>query len=234
MIQNRARLFQDLKRFPGELKHRDPILFYFGTGLLGLFFISVVFVVICQYTIIELCHWLKPGKFALSFAFYAFSMGWYLYYLKETVSNKILKTISWLIALVIVLDMILMLVESGLKLPNEMLFYAGNGLVLVVTAITFYVTVQFFKPISLKPQAYLWSIRFSFVLFLLSCLLGLAMMLHYGQVDPDPENLNIPFTQLSSMRANLISLHFVGVHAIQLIPFFIYYLHSCCNSTSQC
>lgn len=235
---NQGNLLSDLKEFPKNLKQRNRIFFYFGNCLLFLFIIFLSAFAICQYSIYELCHWLKPGKFTFSFAMYVFTLGWYFYYLKDSLSERTLKILTWTLTIIISLEMIIMIAQSwmasttylSLQIPPskthlllETLYTSSNLLILTTMSITLFIAAQFFRPIQLQP-IYLWSIRASFLIFFLSCILGILMMIHYGQTSTDSTNLNIPFTQFSTVRSNLISMHFLGIHCMQLIPFMTYYL----------
>ena len=231
-------LLSDVKQFPKKMKKRNWVLFYCGTLLMLLFALFLVGGVVCQYSLYELCHWLKPGKFSVSFAVYAFTIGWYLEYLKDSVSQSALKVISWVVATLMLLDMSLMIIQSWMAsesysslhisphvthMLKDTFHHLNNMFIFTNTVIALLITMFFFQANQLKPRIYLWSIRLSFVIFLLSCSLGSLMLLHYGPLDPDSDNLGIPFTQFTSLRNNLVSIHFLGIHSIQIIPFITYY-----------
>lgn len=231
-------LASDLKQFPQRLKQRNPVLFYLGSSLFAVFFLFLIGFALCHYSIYEICHWLKPGKFSFSFAAYAFTMGWFLYYLKDTVSKSTITALTWIITSIISLEMLTMLVQSwmssssylSLGIPHaqsafiyKKLSLLSDSLIIANTFLTIFVAVQFFRPIQLSPKTYLWAIRASFVIFNLSCILGLTMLLHYGPTSFDTDALNLPFTQLTTLRNNLLSLHFAGIHTMQIIPFAAYY-----------
>lgn len=231
-------LISDLKQFPQELKQRNPILFYLGSSLFAVFFLFLIGFAICHYSIYEICHWLKPGKFSFSFAAYAFTMGWFLYYLKDTVSKSTLTALTWIITFIITLEMLAMLTQSwmtsssylSLGIPTayskfiyEKLSLLSNALITANTCLTLFVAREFFRSIQLSPKTYLGAIRASFVIFNLSCILGLVMLLYFGPTSFDTDTLNLPFTQFTTLRNNLLSLHFAGIHVMQIIPFAAYY-----------
>lgn len=237
-IQQDSLLF-DLTQLPKNLKLRNPVLYYLGNCLLALFAMFLIGFIICHYSVYEFCSWLKPGKFTLSFALYAYALGWFLYYLKETLSEKTCRLLTWAIVSVIILEMVVTLIQStmttplysSLEVPLPLtqfllrgLYKLGNLFIIINASIALFIGAQFFKPLELSPPAYLWSIRASFIVFVLSCFLGLLLVIYYGQPIPDPNNLNMSFTQLSTLRSNLITMHFLGVHSLQLIPFMVYYL----------
>lgn len=231
--------FADLKLFPNELKERNLVLYYLGNVLFGVFFLFLVGFAICNYTIYEVCHWLKPGKFAFSFALYAYTMGWFLYYLKDTLSVFRTKILTMLITGIIFLSMLTMFIQSWMgsasylslniaqdqsKTVFDNLSLFGDALVIANTCITIYVASLFFRPINLFPKEYLYAIQSSFIIFNLSCILGLVILLYYGPTSLSTDPLNLPFTYFTSLRNNLLSMHFLGIHVMQIIPLAVYYL----------
>jgi hypothetical protein len=236
-----GQLLSDIKLFPQNLRLRNPILFYLGGCLWALSIFFLIAFAVCHYSIYELCHWLKPGKFTFSFAVYAATLGWFLYYLRGSLSATTLKALSWIITVVITLEMVIMLIQSwmsstsyfSLQVPLawtqlflETSSLLGSFLILANTGIALFIGTQFFRSITLQPAMYLWAIRASFAIFLLSCFLGLLIMVYYGPTEANSEDLSIPFTQISIPRNNLISMHFLGIHLMQIVPFMTYYFQN--------
>jgi len=230
--------FSDIKQFPQKLWERNAVLYYLGNALTLVTIAFVIGIAVCQYSIYDICHWLKPGKFAFSFALYAYTMAWFLPYLKNELSANTIKLLTWSITGIIVLMMLFMFIQSGMSSSSYLslgisaahsdqifvrLSQLSDVLILANTGITFFVAAQFFRDIQLFPKTYLWAIRSSFIIFNLSCVLGLIMLLYYSQVALTSDPLNLPFTQVKSLRNNLLSMHFFGLHVMQIIPFSVYY-----------
>lgn len=231
-------MFADIKHFPAELRRRNPVLFYLGTVLLLLFLFMVIGYTICQYTLYELCHWVKAGKFTLSFALYALTFGWYMEYFKGYLSNTTLKWLTWALALPIILEMTTTFTQTWMTSQDyarlnidpattarwlNILSKLSLGFIILNTLAATVIGLQFFRSINVKPAAYLNSIRASFILFFISAMLGGFILHHYGPALPDQSSLGMPFSDISSTRNNLISLHFLGLHLLQILPFTVYY-----------
>lgn len=229
-----------LKTFLQELKRRNAFFYYLGLGFSFLFVVSIVSIGFCIHSKSDICHLLKPAKFALSFAVYVMTMGWFLEYLKQTIGEKKIKWITGLIGFFIIVEMVLIFLQSGMStaayenlglssettaLLSRILYLAANGAIILDTYVAIYAAYYFFKPLSLHPAAYLWGIRAGFVVFIASGLLGGYLVDHYGQMPIDQSELTLPFTHFSTPRNNLISLHFLGIHSLQLIPLCCYYFH---------
>lgn len=223
-----------------ELHRRNEILFYATAIFTAIFITFLIGYQTCGYVLYEICHWLKPGKFAISFAIYTATMGWYMEYLKDTLGEKRIRILSIAIVTLAFTEMLAIVFESWLtsgsiysiQIPPETakwlsraLYLAGNTMIITTTIITSYIGLQFFKPISLEPYAYLLGIRAGFVVFAISCTLGGYLIDHYGQMPLDGTHFGIPFMRYGSRRDILSSLHFLGVHYLQLLPLCCYFFH---------
>lgn len=224
-----------IAEFLRELKKRNFIFFYLSMGLFLQFLLFLIFFGFCHFSLIHICHWLKPAKFSLSFALFAVSLGWYMEYLKGIWSERKIRWISYLITFLILLEMGIILFHDFIELQiiyfssgvNESLltglYHLGNLTISLTTAITAYIGVQFFRKIDLQPTTYLLAIRASFVVFILSATLGAYLIAIYGQFPVDKATYGIPFTRYDSTRDNLISVHFLGIHYLQLLPVSCYF-----------
>lgn len=206
------------------LRARNPLFYYLGIGYLLVFLIFLIGFALCNFEIALICHWIKPFKFSLSFALYFMTLGWFMEYLKGVWGEKKIKTISQWLALLILFEMIVILLQSALSYTNMMLYHLANLFILLNTALLIYIAAQFFRNLSLKPISYLWSIRASFLVFIVSSMIGMYLVQAYGPMLPDNKHFGLPFSQLSSPRQNLISLHFIGLHFLQALPLCCYYL----------
>lgn len=220
-----------------ELHRRNSPFFYLGMMLLALFFLFLFTFKSCEDSLSDVCHWLKPCKFSASFAVYVFSLGWFLEYLKESWGEKNIRRVTWILFSIVSIEIVLVFFQgwitsvsyTDLHLSNAMtaifsrrLYLLANIVIVADSAVVAFITYQFFRKISLKPEGYLWSIRAGFVTLILSSFLGAFVIAKYGQVPTDPNYLGFPFTRFLN-RDNLISMHFVGIHYLQILPFCCYF-----------
>lgn len=227
------------KDFAIELKKRNTILFYLGMGLTTIFLGFIVAFGIWNKPIDQIFYWLKPFKFSISFAIYVFTLGWFLEYLNPILGEKKVRQLSAWFALLITIEMMVIFLQgwqvsvsyASLQLSpqtNELiksiLSFFGNATLVINPAFAIYIASLFFRRIHLEPRSYLWGIRIGFVLFIFSCCLGGFLMLQYGHLPPNSNQLGMPFTQFGSVRDNLNSLHFLGIHSLQIFPLCGYYL----------
>lgn len=212
--------------FIQELYRRNRLFFYLSLGFFALFFVFLIGFAVCQFHLHRICLWLKPFKFSLSFALYTASLGWYMEYLQHARGKRWIGRVSGLIAGLVLLEMGIIFMQSFfVSDPNASrnLFLLGTFVIILNTAAAAYVGWQFFDKIRLTPLSYLWGIRAGFALFVFSGILGGFLVWHYGQAPVDSSQYGMPLTQFSVVKDNMISLHFIGTHSLQLIPFLSYF-----------
>lgn len=95
-----------------------------------------------------------------------------------------------------------------------------------VSLITLYIAFKFFNgSFPELPSYYLWSIRFSLILFLVfsleGFLMGASLTNTLGNTTSD---FRIPFLNWSLKNGDLRIAHFVGMHSLQILPLLSYYL----------
>ncbi len=226
-------LIKDSYHFFTESKRRNPLLYYLGLGMGIQFLFFLIAFQLCKDQIDGICHWLKPFKFTLSFSLYALTLGWFMYYLKERIGPSRIRMLSWVITIAILIDMTAMLLTSWLfsdhyaslglspasrELLRKTFSVVGNLCILTNLTIAIYIGYQFFQIHNLKPLSYLWGIRIGFIVFIVSCFLGEYLFLFYKSEPLNSTHLGFPFWQMRSFKDSLVSLHFVGIHYLQLLP----------------
>jgi hypothetical protein len=110
--------------------------------------------------------------------------------------------------------------------PFNAAVFAVMGVMIVGnTALAAYVALQFYRTRPALPAPFLWGIRLGLTLFILASLEGFAMvsrMSHaVGVADGGP---GLPFVNWSTEGGDLRIAHFIGLHALQVIPFVGYLL----------
>jgi hypothetical protein len=96
----------------------------------------------------------------------------------------------------------------------------------VVTIYTAYVGVLFFKnDFPQLPNYYLWSIRFGILIFVVFALEGFAMGSRLNHsIGALNDNSNLFIVGWSKTVGDLRVSHFIGMHALQVLPFLSFYV----------
>lgn len=213
-----------------QLKYRNETLFYFGVIC---FILSIAFIVLAKVTSIKVHQvnaWYKPFKFAVSLAIYSWTMAWYCYYLPLFNINLF----NWTVVVLWSFEIIYIAfqaskgqlshynISSGIySLMYTMMAIAAT----LVTIYTAYIGILFLKnPFPELPQYYVWAIRLGIIIFVIFSLEGFAMGARLNHsVGALNDNSNWFIIGWSKTVGDLRVSHFIGMHALQVLPILSYY-----------
>lgn len=185
--------------------------------------------------------WLKPAKFAASVALYGLTLSWILSLLSE--HGRTRRVVGWTSAVVLVLELALICVQAGRGTAShfnaatrlDQVLYSLMGIAIVTqTVVSVLVAVALWRQ-RLADAALSWALRLGMVLTIAGASLGGVMTrptdtqlaeLRSGQVSavgahtvgaPDG-GPGLPGTGWSSQHGDLRVAHFLGLHALQVLP----------------
>jgi len=219
-----------MMNFIETLKYRNEHLFYFGFIC---FVLAIVFFVLIRTTTIQLKGvnaWNKPFKFALSIMLYSWSMAWYCFYLP----SFNISVFNWAVIVLFGFEIIYIAFQAGrgqLSHYNNttqfylVLFQLMGLAATLITIYTAYVGYLFFQNnFPDLPLPYLWSIRSGILIFVVFSFEGALMggrMSH--TVGGEDGSIGIPLLNWSKKLGDLRVAHFIGMHALQVLPIIAYY-----------
>jgi hypothetical protein len=186
--------------------------------------------------------WLKPAKFAASTAIFMFTLAWMFSYLPGW--PRLRRTVGWIAAATLVLEVALIALQAWRGKTSH--FNVGTGLdatvfavmgtaILVQTASSVAVTVALWRQ-PFADRAFGWALRLGMVIAILGASTGGLMTrptsaqlagaragqrmtvfgAHtVGAADGGP---GLPGTGWSLRHGDLRVPHFVGLHAMQMLP----------------
>jgi hypothetical protein len=218
--------------FLNSLYQRNEILFWFGL----LCFVSGIFCFfLAQLTSIQVLSinaWIKPMKFYFSVGIFVWTMAWFLDYLKEP---RVTFAYSWVAIITLGFEVIYISLKASqgqlshfnISSPLNGFLFAVMGIIIsVLTLWTGYIGYLFFKKeFPELPLTYIWGIRLGILLFVVFAFEGglMAARLSHtvGAADGGP---GIPFVNWSTRFGDLRIAHFVGMHALQILPLLSFYV----------
>lgn len=217
--------------FIKELKVRNDALFYFGLLCLLLSVICIVLTKTTSTQIHGVNAWFKPFKFAISLGLYSWTMGWYCHYLSDFNTT----TFNWTVIILFGLELLYIIFQASKgqlshyndSTPTYSLLYSLMGLVAaVVTLYTAYIGLLFFtQSFPELPSYYVWSIRLGILIFVVFSfeggLMGSRMNHSVGAIN---DNSNLWLIGWSKTVGDLRVAHFIGMHALQLLPLLSFYI----------
>ena len=214
-----------------EMKVRNEHLFYFG---LLCVFISIICVILTKTTSTEVHGvnaWFKPFKFAISIGLFAWTMAWYCHYLSnfnETPFNCVVIILFGFELLYITYQASQgQMSHFNVSTSTYSMLYSLMGLAAsIVTLYTAYIGLLFFtQTFPGLPNYYIWAIRFGILIFVVFSfegpLMGSRMNHSVGAIN---DNSNRFIVGWSKTVGDLRVSHFIGMHALQLLPFLSFYI----------
>lgn len=214
-----------------QLKHRNETLFYYGLLCLLL---SIVFITLTKFSNTQVYNvnaWYKPFKFAFSTFLFAWAMAWYCYYLP----NFNIQFYNWTVIILLGFEIFYIAFQANkgqlshynISTPVYATLYSMMAIAAsLVTIYTGYVGLLFFKnSFPDLPNYYVWAIRLSILLFVIFSFEGFAMGSRLNHsVGALNDNSNWFILGWSKTVGDLRISHFIGMHALQVVPFLSYYL----------
>jgi hypothetical protein len=221
-----------MMEFFSSLESRDPVLFRLGLAhfiLAAGFLLAGLF---SQLQVQGVNAWWKPLKFALSIGIYAWSIGWYQSYLGP---DPIRPWISWTIVVTMVFEMVYIGIQAGrgqmshfnLSTPVYQFLYAGMAIAATIGTLAggllgLKLCMGHFPDL---PEYYLWAVRLGILLFVVFGLEGFAMgsrLTH--SIGEQGDKGFLAFLGWSKGYGDLRIAHFLGMHALQILPLLAWYL----------
>ena len=176
--------------------------------------------------------WYKPFKFFLSIGIFAWTIGFYTVYLHMP---DAVNMYSWMVIILLGFLEIYIAIQAGrgqLSHYNSSTPFYGFLLFLmiisavVVTLWTAYIGILFCSiDFPALPAYYVLSIRISIFLFVIFAFQGASMGSRQSHTVGGPEGgPALPITDWSKKHGDLRVAHFIGIHALQVLPLLSYYV----------
>lgn len=214
------------------LKSKNEPMYYCGLICLVAAIGCLILTKTTQTQVWSVSAWFKPFKFLLSTTIFLWSMGWYLRYLNDTPS---VVWYSWGMILLLNFENVYIIYQASrgelshfnLSTPFKATMFSLMAFAAAsISFWTAFMGLQFFSnKVSDLPEAYLWGIRLGILIFFFFSLQGFAMgarLSHtVGGLDGSE---GLPVVNWSKKYGDLRISHFLGMHALQIIPLLSFYV----------
>lgn len=215
--------------FLTELKGRNVELFWFGWAC---FVSSLILFIVSRVSPIQFMGnnaWYKPIKFCLSIGVFSWTIGWYAYYVSDTMNVQLF---AWVVIITMSFEIVWITIQAGrgelshynISTAFKGIMFALMGIaVSIMTIHTLVIGLAFFyKDFTNLPDYYVWAIRMGIILFVVFSFEGFAMNANNGHIVGSADNVpGIPFLGWSVTYGDLRIAHFIGM---QVLPFLSFYL----------
>ena len=215
-----------------------------GVGLLmlGALAASLAGLVLDPRTITGAPAWLKPSKFAISTAIYSFTLAWVFSYLASW--PRVRRIVGWTTASVFVLEVAIIDAQAwrgttshfNASTPVDMALFATMGTAIVAqTLVSILVAIALWRE-RFASQALGWALRLGMVITIVGAASGglmtrptaaqLAEVRATGRMPAAGSHTvgapdggpGLPGTGWSREHGDLRAPHFIGLHALQVLP----------------
>lgn len=221
-----------MKYFFTELLTRNAVLYYFGWVCVAGTVLTALLWMTTSVQINNINAWIKPFKFFLSSAIIMWTLAWYIGYLAP---SKGIDGFVWVTVVVFVFEVgYISLKASQGQLShfnistslNAVLFSLMGIAISIFTLYTAYIGWLFFTTdFPQLPIQYVWAIRLGIVLFVIFAfeggLMGAKLSHTIGAADGTP---GLPLLNWSVTHGDLRVAHFIGMHALQMLPLLAFYV----------
>ena len=238
-----TRQFDRIYRAAAACWRISPPLTAVAGLMLGMLAVSVVGMVVDPRVITGAPAWLKPAKFAASTAIYSLTLAWVFRSLPAW--RRMRSIVGWTTAIVFVIEVGIIDIQAwrgttshfNISTPlNAVLFGVMGTLILLQTVTSGAVAVALWRQRAFEDRAIAWAMRIGMVLTIAGASFGglmtrptaaqleqarttgvvtIAGAHTVGAPDGGP---GLPVTGWSREHGDIRAPHFVGLHALQVLP----------------
>lgn len=170
--------------------------------------------------------WLKPAKFALSITVYLLTMAWLLGEFGP--ARRVVVLLAAVIIGSMVTEQVVITMQAArdttshynASTPFDSAVFSLMGFGVAANSAAVFVALLLFMT-ERRPAApaYLWGIRLGLAVFLVGSAQGFVMIANAGHTVGAPDGAaGIPVLAWSSVAGDLRIAHFIGIHALQVLP----------------
>lgn len=214
--------------FVAELSERSSLLFWLTAAHLALAVaLGILLLADNSVQVMGINRWGKPLKFAISIALFLGTMAWLL---PDLLPGHLARAFAWAFAILMVAEIVPIVWQAARGVrshfntssPIDGVVFGIMGLaafstILVAAAV---LLVSLFHNTPTLPSAYIESLRWGLALFVLGSMIGGYMAAVNGgySVGGADGGAGLPLLNWSRTHGDLRIAHFIGLHAIQIVP----------------
>jgi hypothetical protein len=175
--------------------------------------------------------WIKPTKFFLSIGIFSLTMAWIT---AELPASGLITSYNWVLIGVMSFELIYIVLQANkgqlshfnVSSGYHAFMFSMMGLsISILTLYTLVIGIRFFSPEIDLPVGYLWGIRLGIILFVIFAFEGALMGSRLSHTVGAPDGgEGLKFLNWSITHGDLRVAHFVGMHALQVLPLLGYFI----------
>ncbi len=210
----------------GELRSRNRVLYLVALANLALAVLFTALMALDGRTLLGRNVWTKPWKFASSIAVFTATMGWILPSL--SLPDRVETVATYTIGGAMAIEIALISTQAArgvashfnTSTPLDTTVFAVMGLTITISSIAVaYVLWRFARNPAGLPPAYRWGLGLGMFLFVVTSFEGWLMVFREGHAVGAPnDGPGVPLLNWSLTGGDLRIAHFIGLHALQVLP----------------
>lgn len=221
-----------IKSIISEIYRRNRLLAFCGTFFLILSILLTIYSTVNVTQVLGVNSMIKPIKFALSIWIYAWSMAYLLYYLND---QKAVRKYSYLAIIVMIYEQAVITVQAfrgklshfnQTELIGGILYMFMGIMIVLLTVATLVLTIKFIRQNNTSINEILaLSIKIGLIMFVVFSFFGGYMsIMNSHNVGGQIGGKGLALINWSTSLGDLRGAHFFGIHALQIIPTFGFYI----------
>ena len=210
-----------------------------STALYGVVLFHLILAIVClggllidDRTLMGINVWVKPFKFSISGAIYIFTLGYLSMFYPFSIKKR--KWINGIVAWTLLIEILIIVgqaargVQSHYNTGNPvdgLLFLAMGVLIGINVIIMFLFIVETLRLRMSVSKPMQWAIFFGWCIVFFGSWVGGQMISQLGHnVGVADGGEGIPLLNWSTVAGDLRIAHFFGLHGLQIVPIFAYFL----------
>ncbi|HZR44240.1 MAG TPA: hypothetical protein VFB12_29275 [Ktedonobacteraceae bacterium] len=221
----------------------NPLLTLVGMAHVLVLIAALIGIVIDHRIITGVPAWVKPAKFAISITIYTFTLLWFLSFIKG--HRRLVGMVAYVVAIVMIIEMTIIVTQVirgttshfNVSTPLDSTLYSIMGSSIVLLFVINLIVAVLLLLQRLPDPIIAWSLRLGILLMIVGMGVAFLMTTHptaeqmaaihagmrvtaigghtVGLADGGP---GLPFLGWSTVGGDLRIPHFVGLHALQVLP----------------
>ncbi|MDN3550867.1 hypothetical protein [Mucilaginibacter aquaedulcis] len=212
-----------------RIRNISPALYYCGVAHLTLFVLLIIIAQFDHRQLMGINLWIKPIKFAISIAIYCLTWPLLLQYFPF---GQLKRRFARFTVFAMAFEMLAIASQAARGqmshynnsgIYNAILFAIMGIVIVSQTLFAIYIGIRFFKvSTSQINHALLWAIRLGILMACLFALEGGIMASRLAHTVGAPDGgPGLPLLNWSRIAGDLRIPHFIGMHALQIVPLFV-------------
>lgn len=214
------------------VKNESRTVYWIVMITFSLGFISLIGLAIDERTLMGVNVWIKPIKFTISTAIYILTIGFLLTLFPYSTKKK--KIINGIVAWTLFIEVTIILCQAsrGVQshyntstLFNAVLYQSMGFLIMINVLILIILVIDTIRLKLRTEKSVQWAIFIGLLIVLFSSWIGGQMISQLSHnVGVADGGSGLPLVNWSTVGGDLRIAHFFGLHGIQIIPFFAFWV----------